>query len=195
MASVLAHLPEDLAAVVEFGFITGWRIAAEVVPMEWSRVDFHAGDVRLDVGTTKNGDARMFPMTAPLRHLLEAQHVKHEALKKAGQICPLVFWRMVAETRGGEKKPKPIGSFKRAWHLACRAAGVPGKKLHDLRRTAIRNLDRAGVSRTVGMELVGHRTEEIYNRYNITSDSDRRDAARKLDVAVAAPAFGQQGRR
>ena len=149
--------------------------------MEWGRVDFQDGIVKLAPGTTKNGDARTFPMTVALRRLLEAQHVKHEQLKKAGHITPLVFWRMLAESRGGEKQPKAIGSFKRAWQLACRAAGVPGKKVHDLRRTAVRNLDRAGVSRTVGMELVGHRTEEIYNRYNITSDEDRRDAARKLD--------------
>src|SRR5437899_2349624 len=55
MASVLAHLPEELRPVVEFGYVTGWRIASEVLPLEWGRVDFAAGDVRLDVGTTKNG--------------------------------------------------------------------------------------------------------------------------------------------
>lgn len=188
MASVLAHLPEELRPVVEFGYITGWRIRSEVLPLEWGRVDFEAGDVRLDVGTTKNGDARVFPMTAALRRLLKAQHVKDEQLKKAGHIQPLVFFRMVAKGRGGALRPKPIRSFNRAWRLACLAAGLPGRRLHDLRRTAVRNLDRAGVSRTVGMELVGHRTEEIYNRYNITSDGDRREAARKLDVAVPNPA-------
>lgn len=88
---------------------------------------------------------------------------------------------MVAKGRGGAPQPKPIRSFNRAWRLACLTAGLPGRRLHDLRRTAVGNLDRAGVSRTVGMELIGHRTEEIYNRYNITSDGDRRDAARKLD--------------
>lgn len=186
---VLAHLSEELQPVVEFSWITGWRVSDEVLKMEWRRVDFKAGDVRLDVGTTKNGDARVFPMTANLRRLLEAQHAKHLRLKQAGQIEPWVFFRMVAEERGGEKKPKPIQSFKKAWRLACNAAGVPGRHLHDLRRTAVRNLDRAGVSRTVAMKLVGHRTEEIYNRYNITSDGDRRDAARKLDAATVPAAI------
>ena len=190
MQSVMRHLSDELRPVVEFAWITGWRVADEVLPMEWRRVDFKAGDVRLDVGSTKNGDARVFPMTTDFRRLLEAQHAKHLQLKQAGVIAPWVFWRMVAEERGGEKKPKPIQSFKRAWTLACRAAGVPGRHLHDLRRTAVRNLDRAGISRTVAMKLVGHRTEEIYNRYNITSDGDRRDAARKLDAA-AAPAAKQ----
>ena len=69
---------------------------------------------------------------------------------------------------------------------------LAGASAHDLRRTAVRNLDRAGVSRTVGMELVGHRTEEIYNRYNITSAADQREAARKLDAANARPVLGQQ---
>jgi integrase len=183
IAAVLAHLPEELRPVVEFGYITGWRIAAEVLPLEWRRVDFAAGEVRLDVGTTKNGDARVFPMTAARRRLLQERHGETERIKKAGHITPLVFFRLVADKRGGEKRPRAIVSFKKAWLLACRAAGLPGRLLHDLRRTAVRNLDRAGVSRTVAMELVGHRTEAIYDRYNITNDTDRREAARKLDGA------------
>jgi integrase len=188
IAAVLRHLPEELQAVVEFGYITGWRVASEVLPLEWSRVSFEAGEVKLEAGATKNGDARTFPMTTALRRLLLAQHVKKERLKKAGHIEPLVFYRMVAEGRGGKLKPKRILSFNRAWRLACAAAGLPGRRVHDLRRTAVRNLDRAGVSRTVGMKLVGHRTEEIYDRYNITSNADLRQAARKLDAAALAPA-------
>jgi integrase len=184
IAAVLAHLPPELAAVVEFAYITGWRVASEVLPMQWKQVDWKADAVRLDAGTTKNRDARVVYMTGTLRRILEAQHSAHLRLAKAGQIQPHVFFRMVAHERGGEKHPRPIGSFKRAWRLACRAAGVPGKKLHDLRRTAVRDLDRAGVSRTVAMKMVGHRTESIYNRYNITSDGDLRAAARKLDVAA-----------
>jgi integrase len=184
MTSVLKHLPQELAAVVEFAYITGWRVASEVIPMQWRQVDFKAGDVRLDAGTTKNGDGRVVYLTAGLRRLLKQQHELHQQLAKTGQIVPHVFFKMVAKKRGGEKFPRPIGSFKRAWMLACRAAGVPGKKLHDLRRTAVRDLDRAGVSRTVAMKMVGHRTESIYNRYNITSDVDLREAARKLDVAA-----------
>ena len=76
IAAVLAHLPEHLRPVIKFGYITGWRIAAEVLPLEWRRVDFAAGEVRLDVGTTKNGDARSFPMTAALRRLLQERHAE-----------------------------------------------------------------------------------------------------------------------
>jgi hypothetical protein len=114
-------------------------------------------------GTTKNGEGRLIYFTAALRRILVAQDVERQRLKKAGHIYPHVFFREVAVRRGGEKKPRV------------------------LRRTAVRNLDRMGVARSVAMELVGHRTEEIYERYNITSDTDRRDAARKQDAAAALP--------
>src|ERR1017187_3742114 len=90
-------------------------------------------EIRLDAGTTKsasttnNNDGRVFPFTAELRDVLEAQHAEHLRLKKAGVITPLVFWRMAAEKRGGEKKPHPIISFGKVWKIACREAGCPGK--------------------------------------------------------------------
>jgi integrase len=188
LASVLAHLPEDIQPVIKFASITGWRIASEVLPLEWRNVDFAAGEVRLDAGVTKNGEGRVFPFTDSLRDVLEAQHVEHERLKKAGQICPLVFWRMLADHRGGEKKPTAITSFTVAWKIACRAAGCPGKIPHDLRRTAVRSFVRAGISETVAMELSGHKTPSVFRRYNITSPGDLRDAAARLNVPRLAPA-------
>jgi integrase len=182
-ASVLAHLPAELRPVVTFAYITGWRLAAEVLPLEWRQVDFDAGEVRLDAGTTKNGEGRVFPLTAKLRTVLAAQHAEHERLKKAGQIEPWVFFRMVAKGRGGEKKPKAITSLNKAWKAACRAAGCPGRIPHDLRRTAVRNLVRAGISERVAMMMTGHKTPSVFQRYNIVSDGDLREAALKLDVA------------
>ena len=101
-----------------------------MLPLEWRQVDFDGGEVRLDAGTTKNGEGRVFPMTAELRRLLKAQHTEHERLKGAGHIFPQVFFREVAEGRGGEKKPQPIVSFGRAWKAACKAAGSSGRKPH-----------------------------------------------------------------
>lgn len=95
-------------------YITGWRVASEVLPLEWRQVDFNAGEIRLDAGTTKNREGRLFPFTAELRDVLAAQHAEHERLKKAGQIAPWIFWRMVAKGRGGEKSPTPITSFNKA---------------------------------------------------------------------------------
>lgn len=177
-------LPDDLQPVIEFAYITGWRIASEVLPLEWRQVDFDAGEARLDAGTTKNGEGRVFPMTVELRTMLKAQHAEHERLKKTGQIVPQVFFREVAEGRGGKKKPLPIVSLNKAWQAARRLAGCPGRIPHDLRRTAVRNLVRAGVSETVAMRLTGHKTRGVFERYNITSPGDLRDAARLLNVAA-----------
>src|SRR5262249_3671418 len=154
--SVLAHLPAEIRPVVTFAYITGWRIASEVLPLEWRQVDFEGDEVRLDPGTTKNGEGRVFPMTKDLKQCLEAQHREHERLKKAGHIVPQVFFREVAEERGGRKKPQAIVSFGKAWKAACRLAGCPGRIPHDLRRTAVRNLVRAGISERVAMTMTGH---------------------------------------
>lgn len=182
--SVLARLPAEIQPLIQMAYITGWRIASEILPLQWRQVDFAGGEVRLDAGTTKNGDGRVFPMTTELRAMLNAQHDEHQKLKKAGHIFPQVFWRMVAEGRGGEEKPKPIVSFSKAWKSACRAAGSPGRIPHDLRRTAIRNFVRAGVPERVAMQLTGHKTPSVFQRYNIVSDGDLREAAHKLNVAA-----------
>lgn len=134
--TVLKHLPEDLRPVVRFGYITGWRMKSEVFPLQWRQVNFERGEVTLDPGTTKNGEGRTFVMTSELRALLEEQERRRKA---TGQIVPWVFFRMVANGRRGPKSPRPITSFTKAWKNACKAAGCPGRILHDLRRTAVRN--------------------------------------------------------
>ncbi len=179
--AVLRKLPEDLRPVVQFGYLTGWRIKSEVLPLEWRQIDFKAGEVRLDPGTTKNKEGRTFPFTGDLRRLLEAQHAERDRLRKQGHVVPWVFFRMVAEGRGGPLKPHPIKSCSKAFATACRAAGCPGRIPHDLRRTAVRNLERLGVSRSVAMKLTGHKTESVYRRYAIVSAGDLREAAAKLD--------------
>ena len=74
---------------------------------------------------------------------------------------------------------------------ACESAGVEAL-LHDFRRTAVRNLIRAGVSRDVARKISGHETESIFSRYNITEVEDLTDAARKLDSSkLAAAELGQ----
>jgi integrase len=126
-------------------------------------------------------------MTAELRELLEAQHVEHEQLKAKGRIVPYVFHReaYVKQTDGTWKlqSGQPIKSFIKVWRAACRAAGVPGRIPHDLRRSAIRTFVRAGISEHTAMALSGHKTASVFRRYDIISDEDLDAAAESLDSA------------
>jgi integrase len=177
LEAVQRHLPEALRPAAAFAYITGWR-RSEVMSLTWAQVDFGAGLVRLEPGTTKNRAGRMFPFTPELRALLEAQRAHTTVVSsKRGRIIATVFHR----------DGLPIKSFRRTWRSACKAAGVPGRIFHDFRRTAVRNLERAGVPRSVAMQMVGHKTEAIYRRYAIVNDADLHAAAVKLAAVSEAP--------
>lgn len=75
-------------------------------------------------------------------------------------------------------------SLNKAWKAACSAAGCPVRIPHDMRRSAVRNLVRAGITERVAMTMIGHKTRSVFERYNITSPGDLRDTARLLDVAL-----------
>lgn len=192
LASVIAHLPEALRPIVQFAYITGWRVHSEILPLEWRHVDLDAGEVRLDPETTKNREGRTFPLTDDLCALLKAQQTARDALKEAGQIVPWVFWRMVAKGRRGPKAPKPIKRFTKSWQAACVAAGCPGRIPHDFRRTAVRNMVRRGVPERVAMALAGHKTRSVFDRYNIVSEGDLRTAATQLS-GLTGTIQGQSG--
>ena len=165
------ELPSYLVPVARFGYLTGWR-TSEVSALAWE-VDFDAGVIRLEVGTTKNEDGRTFPLDAlpALAQLLREQRSYTEVFEAVeGRSIPWVFHR-----RG-----QPLRDFYHAWRSACDRAGLPGKLFHDLRRTAVRNLERAGVSRSTGTKLTGHKTEAVYRRYAIVCESDLRDGVAKL---------------
>jgi integrase len=80
---------------------------------------------------------------------------------------------------------KPIKNFRDSWAQACQRAGVPNLLFHDLRRTAVRNLRRAGVAETVIMKITGHRTRSVFERYNITDQSDTQQAGRLAEDFLA----------
>jgi integrase len=167
------HLPEYARPAATFAFVTGWRLRKEILPLQWRQVDFKAGVVTLDVGTTKNRDGRTFPLVPELRAVLEAQRAKTDAVQKQiGAIVPWVFWRT--------RRARPMKNIIKGWRRACRDAGLAGRIPHDFRRTAVRNLERAGVPRSTAMAMVGHRTEAIYRRYAIVDEIMLQEGGAKL---------------
>ncbi|OLD38017.1 MAG: hypothetical protein AUI57_08610 [Candidatus Rokubacteria bacterium 13_1_40CM_2_68_8] len=112
----------------------------------------------------------------PLRALLERRLEHTRRCERAqGRIIPWVFRR----------SGRPIKSMAKAWRAACRKAGAPGRLLHDQRRAAVRNLERAGVPRAVAMKMTGHKTELVYRRYAIVVEADLREAGAKLAAVTA----------
>ena len=131
-----------------------------MLPLTWTRVDFTENEVRLDAGTTKNGEARVFPMNSDLRTLLKAQRkITDDLQREQNRVIPFVFHR----------EGVPIKNLSKAWRAACAQTGIPGRILHNLRRSSIRNMVRDGVSETVAMKLSGHKTRSVFDRDNITS--------------------------
>jgi site-specific recombinase XerD len=170
--AVLAHLSDDIKPVVHTAFLTGWRVDSEILTRKKHNLDLSTGWLRLDAGETKNGEGRMFPLTPELREVLVRQTERTRALERAsGQIIPWLFHR----------QGQPIRNFRHAWLNACKSAGIPGRRLlHDFRRTAVRNLERAGVSRSAAMAMIGHKTQAIYSRYAIADEASLKEAAVKL---------------
>lgn len=158
-------LPGHLRGLVTFGYKTGWRFG-EITGLTWDRVDLGRGIVRLEAGETKNQDARTVYLDDELKTVLKAEMVR----RNLG--CNYVFHR-----NGG-----PIRDFRGSWAKACKVAKVNGKLFHDLRRTAVRNMVRAGIPERVVMMISGHKTRAIFDRYNIVSAEDLKQAAAKLQA-------------
>lgn len=192
--SVRAHLPEAYRGAVTFAYLTGWRIQSEVLALEWRQVDDYGGCVRLDSGATKNREGRLFPFDVlpELHQVLVAQRAMTDAVEKRGKICPWVFHEAGEPllVKGGWATKE----FRRAWTAATKSAGCPGRIPHDFRRTAVRNLVRAGVPEKTAMLLTGHKTRSVFDRYDIVNEADLREAVTRLGDLPAKTAASRRGR-
>jgi integrase len=161
-----------LRGFAEAAYRTAWR-AQELLTREWRHVDFEAGWLVLEPGETKNGKARTVPLMLPrLREVLERQLESARRIEaRTGAAVPWVFHH---------PDGKRIRAYQAAWRAACERAGLEGKLVHDMRRSAIRNFERAGVSRSAGMAMSGHETESVYRRYSIADAAALLEAAEKV---------------
>lgn len=157
-------LPEHLRPLVTFGYYTGWRIG-EIRSLHWRQVDLKIGCVRLEPGTTKNDQGRVVYLTGEILDLLR------ELWSKRRLDCPWVFHR----------NGKMINDFRKSWENACKKAGLSGMLFHDFRRTAVRNMIRAGIPERVAMQISGHKTRSIFDRYHIVSEADLKEAALRIE--------------
>lgn len=176
--AVRQALPEEIRPVISFAYATGCR-KSEILGLQWPQVDLAERIVRLNAGETKNGDGRLIPLTPELHEILRLQK---ELRDRYFPESPWVF------SRAGAK----ILDFRGAWESACTKVGLVNedgecvKLFHDLRRTGVRNLVRSRTPETVAMRISGHRTRAVFDRYNIVSEADLHEAARRLGEYHAA---------
>lgn len=157
--------------VMETLRLTGARVS-EVLRLEWRNVDLKEGWIRLEGGTTKNGEGRTLPILAALHPVLASLW---EQRLQQQSILPWVF------THNG----RPIKSIRTAFESARAEAGLPEKKLHDCRRTFRRVLALASIPDKVGQKLMGHKDQKTYQAYFPVIDSDKAKAAAALDKVVS----------
>ena len=195
-----AALPEYLRVPLAIGFFTGMRLG-EILALEWSQVDFLANTINLRAGQTKNDDARTVPIIPQLRALLVEQRARCQAscpyvcsrLDRGGHAVRIGGFRKAwycACTKSGLGKMEPAVDPVTGEPLYQKPRGprskpkakmvYQGRLFHDLRRSGVRNLVRAGVPERVAMSISGHRTRSVFERYNITSQKDVAEAGRRL---------------
>ena len=167
-------LPDYLQGFVTFAYKTGWRVS-EIEGLIWSQVDLVNGIVRLESGETKNDEGRTVHLDDELLAIFQGQW---DTRKDREKLTPYVF---VNETGTDQ-----IKDFRGAWETACDKAEIGKRLFHDFRRTAVRNMVRAGIPERVAMMVSGHKTRSIFERYNIVSDTDLKLASQKMETYLQA---------
>jgi integrase len=182
-AALVVELPGPIADLVRFLRFTGWR-RGEGIGLQWAQIDWDDADyieddrepvagakacIRIGESQTKGGDAREFPI-AEAPELLELL---------------LSRWRIRDGLQVFHRHGEAIGDFRKGWATACKKAGLVGRLVHDLRRTAARDFRKAGVSEGEIMKLCGWKSRDMFDRYNIIDAAD-------LSRAVAQRFNGKQ---
>ncbi len=168
-SALVQNMPDYLKPVIRTAYITGWRIKSEILTRQKHHVDLNACWLRLEPGEGKSSEGRNFRLIPELREVLAEQPERREAQERAtGQI------HSMAVSQRAE-------SFRKAWTSACKRAGIAGKIPHDFRRTAVRNLERAGVRRVCAARRRS-RVSIAESRQSVRSIRYRRTLAPRVSV-------------
>jgi integrase len=163
-----AVLPDYVKVPLIIAYWTGMR-AGEIVLLRWEQVDLERGLLRLEPGMTKNNQGRLIPLVKEVTEAL--WQWKRQTLHRHPS-CP---W--VCHYRGKRLLAVP----RKTWKKACARVGLAGKIFHDLRRTAVRNMVRAGIPERVAMAISGHKTRSVFDRYDIVAEGDLKIAQARLE--------------
>jgi len=172
------ELPDHQKLILVIGYHFGMR-RGEILNLRWDQVDWDGNVIRLEKKQTKAKKARIAPLYGELRAWLEMAYSVRDP------ECPfIVSW-----------KGHGISEVKTAWKSARERAGVPGLLVHDLRRTAARNMIRAGVPERKVLDIVGWKTRSMLDRYNIMDERDVHDAGEKMERYLAEKAQRAQAHK
>jgi integrase len=184
----------DFRDLLEWLWWTGMR-PTELASLKWEAYDRQTGTLRLAAADAKIGIGRVIPLAGPLAGIIERRR------KRRMPSCRLIFH--VAGLSAVRESGGLLDRLYDAWFSACKKAGLPGRTRavrgveqpvpraerlipYDLRRTAVRNLRAAGIPERVAMEITGHKTRSMFDRYGIVDERDMRNAFEKVQGYVAA---------
>ncbi|MGD0134442.1 MAG: site-specific integrase, partial [Bryobacteraceae bacterium] len=173
-------LPIDERGPFIFGYWTGCRLG-EILALEWPQIDLEGRAVRLRADQTKPGEARIIPIGGPGGDLYDMLVTQKQ---RRADLCPgsqWVFFRQGSKylKRESPRRGQQVTDIRKGWAKAVKETSI-NRLFHDLRRTGVRNLVRAGVPEKVAMLISGHKTRSVFERYNIADERDLHDAADKL---------------
>jgi integrase len=162
-------LPGYARIALVIAYHTGAR-KGELRKIRRDRIDFKAKRIDLPGRTTKNKRARFLPIYGDMEAELEM------AIAAGQKQCPYLI----------QNEGRPVYDWEKAWATACDLAGVPETLFHDLRRTALTNMIEAGLSEKEAMEISGHKTRAVFDRYHIVSERRLKEMAGKLETHLKA---------
>jgi integrase len=178
---ILRKLPASLKPL----FICAYHVSTrkgELKNILWSQVDFDENMIVLDAADTKNGTGRFLPIYADMGAALKQQRRLRDS---EFPNCPWVFFWHTSDCMLGHGglRTKPgsrISTFYASWNKAVEEAGYKGLLFHDLRRSATRNMRKAGIDQAIRMKISGHKTDSMERRYNIVDLADVKDFAKTM---------------